>query len=669
MKTRFKALAFLAIMAVFIPMSLSAQKSDGFFRSGNNDYQNREEFVINGNSEGGLSNYGIGETVPVGSGLLIMLTAGAGYAVLRRKKAVRKGVTLLLALTMVLSFTQCKKKLDTINPTDQQMVNITLDVSGGSRVVVNPYWTENPTYATVDYETGDKVYVGYDGLYVGYLTYNAETNKFSGSISATPIANSDKPLHFYFLGGQGFEDYFEDYIDYYDNKSSYVKISDQTERYPVISYAHSRQIYTGSGEYTAKLQNKCSIVKFIVDKTGSSESSTVTIGGVTNFVAIDFTDPSDDNNNGFSFFKGADGGYITMSHRSTHTAEPNAYWAIMLPDDEVEEGVLGSVFTSDNYIGIRPEIPEIGVNQYLPDGINITINQECPQNAFSVSRSKKVIFSSGNLQYQPSTSTWRFAENEWDYIGAATNPTGISYKGDTGGNVDGSDNVAVNDPSSYSGWFDLFGWGTGDKPLCISRDNDEYNWVKDWGNNDIYDGGSLTQYTWFTMTEKEWEGLLGKDGNNIRKNKYAAAIVMGYPGLVILPDLFVLPAGCSFEPGMIHDDDDFEHWDTWMVHDEDIYDATEWAAMSAAGAVFLPAGGVRNLHNNGGSYMAYCHNIGLNGHYWTCTANLDYPPTASEMHFCDQIDDYGDDNIDVTGCDLFFGHSVRLVRDITPSDK
>ena len=38
MKTRFKELAFLAIMVVFIPMSLSAQKSDGFFKAYENTY-------------------------------------------------------------------------------------------------------------------------------------------------------------------------------------------------------------------------------------------------------------------------------------------------------------------------------------------------------------------------------------------------------------------------------------------------------------------------------------------------------------------------------------------------------------------------------------------------------------------------------------------------------
>ena len=33
---------------------------------------------------------------------------------------------------------------------------------------------------------------------------------------------------------------------------------------------------------------------------------------------------------------------------------------------------------------------------------------------FSVNVDKKIIFSSGNLQHQPSTGSWRFADNQWD---------------------------------------------------------------------------------------------------------------------------------------------------------------------------------------------------------------------------------------------------------------
>ena len=40
-------------------------------------------------------------------------------------------------------------------------------------------------------------------------------------------------------------------------------------------------------------------------------------------------------------------------------------------------------------------------------------------NAFSVSDTKTVYFSKGNLQYQPKKKIWRFAEHQWDMIGEA----------------------------------------------------------------------------------------------------------------------------------------------------------------------------------------------------------------------------------------------------------
>lgn len=71
---------------------------------------------------------------------------------------------------------------------------------------------------------------------------------------------------------------------------------------------------------------------------------------------------------------------------------------------------------------------------------------------FSVSPTQQVYFSKGNLQYQASTKTWRFAKHQWDFIGSSNK----------------------NISPDYEGWIDLFGWGTGDNPTMSSR-KDEYN--------------------------------------------------------------------------------------------------------------------------------------------------------------------------------------------------
>ena len=47
-------------------------------------------------------------------------------------------------------------------------------------------------------------------------------------------------------------------------------------------------------------------------------------------------------------------------------------------------------------------------------------SKELQDNAFfSVSAESRVVFSQGNLQYQATTDSWRFAENQTDYIGDA----------------------------------------------------------------------------------------------------------------------------------------------------------------------------------------------------------------------------------------------------------
>jgi len=70
----------LAMAGMLLPMAAYAQ-SDGFFRDGG-DYTNRD-----GNGAYSLNNQTFGqEAVPLGSGLIVMLAAGVGYAVMRRKR-------------------------------------------------------------------------------------------------------------------------------------------------------------------------------------------------------------------------------------------------------------------------------------------------------------------------------------------------------------------------------------------------------------------------------------------------------------------------------------------------------------------------------------------------------------------------------------------------------
>lgn len=119
-----------------------------------------------------------------------------------------------------------------------------------------------------------------------------------------------------------------------------------------------------------------------------------------------------------------------------------------------------------------------------------------------------------------------------------------------------------------------------------------------------YDDGALIKEheipnkdpKWHIPTKENWEYLLGD--NATRTGKRGTAKVCGKNGLVILPDDWVLPKGCTFNAVITH-------WD------DNVYDAAAWAKMEAAGAVFLVAAGyVAEMQSDPTEY-------GSAGHYWT----------------------------------------------------
>ena len=101
-KKKLKMMALSAMMAagMLLPMSATAQfdRGDGFFRSespqnrgGFSSSTSNEFFNIEGNPNQSGSTEPFNFTdVPLGSGLLIMLAAGMGYAVIRRRKITDK---------------------------------------------------------------------------------------------------------------------------------------------------------------------------------------------------------------------------------------------------------------------------------------------------------------------------------------------------------------------------------------------------------------------------------------------------------------------------------------------------------------------------------------------------------------------------------------------------
>lgn len=288
----------------------------------------------------------------------------------------KKMTYLVMALAMVLGFTQCKKEQAPAN-NQTEGVFITLNVNGGastgsaadgSRVEVTPGYT-NPTtgqtYAKVEYEEGDVIYVGYKNAYVGSLTYSGGT--FSGSVDISESDYGEK-LHFYFLGGVGF-------TPTVDGNTATVVISDQSSRYPVISYSPSKESFAGEGSYSAKLQNKVSIMKFNVT---TRSAAPICITGMNNKVTLNFNPETEGTDEGFTYgINTEDGGLIKMPAKDAN----NETWAIVLPQDDLAASETnGSANSFDHpyyYSSTRPAIHKIESNKYYHennDVIAMTMN-------------------------------------------------------------------------------------------------------------------------------------------------------------------------------------------------------------------------------------------------------------------------------------------------------
>ena len=252
------------------------------------------------------------------------------------------------------------------------------------------------------------------------------------------------------------------------------------------------------------------------------------------------------------------------------------------------------------------------------------------QPTFSIDNvSTKVIFSKGNLQYQPSTNTWRFAEHQYDLI---------EY----------SDYSNIS--SGYTGWIDLFGWGTGNNPTDTSMDGENYKTYVDWGSNTI---DMDAPNTWFLLRSSNWRYIL-----YVRPNAdklFGCATIDGIHGLVLLPDNWEKPSKVSFTPstelGLIYDTEIWNSNRYFNVNggnfNHNNYTISEWQIMEASGAVFLPAVG----HREGVSW----YNYNSSGSYWTAESSTD---TTSSYYI-----NFGPQDVSwYLGFYNYYGLSVRLVR-------
>ena len=621
---KIKALVLLTIITLGIAMPMMAQ-SDGFFKSEEGLYGNRATASGNITNQtfgqdpgtivsGGITNQQFG--APLGSGLLIMVAAGAGYAIARRKRA-RKGMTLLLAAAMLLGMTQCKKRIDTVNQIsgNQGGVHITLTINNDSKhhiVTTGQAWP-NGDLGKVMFDAGDEIFVVNGGKIIGTLEckVSGESGYFEGEIGFDLLNNNapveiktDDYLHFGFFGNAEPQMHGSDIAVY---------IGAQKNSMPVISCGHTQNYYVeGQTDYTCELENKCALAKFTIedlDEVSLSGDDEVCVYGMQTYVKLVISET------GIQMlpYTGTDTeGGISLYWPGGETPT-NERWAILLPQQEVTGK---SMFIRNlKYAGVV-DVDAVSNNQLLDVTISCDGVTPEPMYYFTVMQGKKVQIAPGNLQYQASTSTFRFAEHQYDFVGGTTSGDTPTTCGNVYENNVKCNNMLIGD--SYTGWIDLFGWGTGSNPTETSPDNEDYENFDDWG-------GHIGDNNWRTLNVLEYLCLLGYFDNDmmtgtlealgyvdyIRYQKSGPCTITENPsrdgdqpavvayGMVILPDYWTPPTGCSFnygETNFITDPSDPEYFTlegNWNEYDLNVYTKDQWSAMETAGAVFLPSAGYR----------------------------------------------------------------------------
>lgn len=388
-------------------------------------------------------------------------------------------------------------------------------------------------------------------------------------------------------------------------------------------------MYAESGTSTLAFRNLCGALKLHLTRANTN-ISTIAVTAATPINGL-FTLDYNSGNPVLTPATGSATGTTTMLSCATAQAIDNgADFFIYLPagnytgleielnTDDGRHCILTAnttiPVTRSQYTTINLGENDLNFTTQLPEGALpglFTINDDGDQ----------VRFSQGNLQYQASTDTWRFAEHQYDYVGAANS----------------------NISATYAGWIDLFGWGTGSNPTLASTNYADYGTFVDWGNNAISNGGNTANSGWRTLSQTEWYYLFNTRANNTNLGtanaRYAKGKVNNVQGVILFPDGYTHPTGIAAPTGINSTGN--------MGWNGNNYSLAQWAEMEAAGAVFLPAAGDR-----WGTSVGI---VGSFGDYWSST-----PYDVVSACYVDFSSNY---LITTNGSIRNSGFSVRPVRD------
>ena len=539
-----------------------------------------------------------------------------------------KNIQMLAALLMAgVAFTSCSSDVEDavgpVSPTLVKTYTLTVDATKGSDVITRAL-ADNTSTLTNTWETSDKIYVKKGETWAtGNLAPQAAgaSAQLKGDLSGVTFAVNDVlTLQFpcntdadYTTGQDGTLATIASTYDY--SKAENVK----------VTAVNAGNITTEAATFVSQQ----AVVKFTLKNVDADLNVTEL---TVNVNSVDYTITPASATNVL---------YVALPAFSDQTITLTATGSDSKTYTYTKTGVS---FSNGTYYRVNVKMTAASTPGLLTGAF--TIN----------SGGTQVHFAQGNLQYQASTSTWRFAENQWDYVGDASN--GNVYVSSTKSN-----NASIS--NTYTGWIDLFGWGTSGhlfasgygsayQPWSTSTTNTDYGPTDgtsgltgtyaegDWGTN----MGS----GWRTLSKDEWTYVFGTNDGDKRSGatvgvtsnaRYTEATIntdgTGVNGVILFPD------GATFAAddatwGTINGG---SAWGTKCT-------TAQWTALEAKGCVFLPAAGYRNGTTVG--------NASSSGYYWSSTPNG--ANRAYSVYF-------NSGNLGPAGYgNRSLGFSVRLVRQV-----
>ena len=276
--------------------------------------------------------------------------------------------------------------------------------------------------------------------------------------------------------------------------------------------------------------------------------------------------------------------------------------------------------------------------------------------AYKISATDSVYFSQGNLQFATqgthktadgtAQGIWRFAENQYDYIGSANS----------------------NISETYEGWIDLFGWGTSGwnsganayQPWATSSKYSDYkgltgNYEKsDWGVFNAISNGGNEPNRWRTLSRTEWEYLFENNYwtlGYIKTSEEDSSLCY-----MLVPNSFAMPEGMNVKilgTGYGSFKYDLE------VPSDNSYTVDQFKKLENLGVVALPCGGYRDSTS--------LYSVGLSGNYWSSTAHYERSSSSIIFYYVSKKA-YGlFFNSEKANAGSYnyrnYGQSVRLVQD------